>query len=152
MNTFLVRPIGFVSSPFTRQTDEHWGAAVSSVEVLQEYRPGLLGLDQFSHVIVATFLHEAAFDPVHDLVRRPRGLDSMPRIGIFAQRAKDRPNPIGITAVPLVGVSDTGIAVRGLDAIDGTPVIDIKPYYPVYDRVDEAAVPEWVGRLMAGYF
>lgn len=76
----------------------------------------------------------------------------MPLVGIFAQRAKDRPNPLGITAVRLRGVTPEGIEVQGLDAIDGTPVLDIKPYYPHYDAVDAPAVPRWVDELMKGYF
>ncbi len=76
----------------------------------------------------------------------------MPEVGIFAQRAKDRPNQLGITAVPILRVEPGVLVVRGLDAIAGTPVVDIKPYYPVYDRVMNAVVPEWVDRLMEGYF
>lgn len=76
----------------------------------------------------------------------------MPEVGIFAQRAKDRPNPLGITAVSIVRVESGVLVVRGLDAINGTPVVDVKPYYPAYDRVMNAAVPEWVNRLMEGYF
>jgi len=76
----------------------------------------------------------------------------MPEVGIFAQRAKDRPNPLGITAVSIVGVESGVLVVRGLDAIDGTPVVDVKPYYPAYDRIMDASVPEWVERLMKGYF
>lgn len=76
----------------------------------------------------------------------------MPLVGIFAQRAKDRPNPIGITAVSLLSVTSDSVFVRGLDAIDGTPVLDLKPYYPQYDCMDGAIVPEWVVRLMEGYF
>jgi tRNA-Thr(GGU) m(6)t(6)A37 methyltransferase TsaA len=147
-----IRPIGHVVSGVKRQTDEAWGEVVSRIVVLPPYRPGLQGLDQFSHVLVVTWLHEAAFDPGKHLVRRPRGLATMPEVGIFAQRSKDRPNLIGITAVALVSVERDGITVRGLDAIDGTPVLDIKPYYPVYDRVPDAAVPEWVDRLMTDYF
>ena len=75
----------------------------------------------------------------------------MPLVGIFSQRGKDRPNTIGITSVEIVNVSDNSITVKGLDAIDGTSVLDIKPYYPVYDRKD-ATVPEWVDRLMEHYF
>jgi tRNA-Thr(GGU) m(6)t(6)A37 methyltransferase TsaA len=151
-NDIRVQPVGRVASQITKQTDDSWGAVVSRIEVLPPYQPGLKGLDQFSHVIVVTWLHEASFTPGKDLVRRPRGLLSMPEVGIFSQRAKDRPNPIGLTAVPLVSVEPDGICVKGLDAIDGTPVLDIKPYYPAYDRVAGATVPEWVDRLMEGYF
>jgi tRNA (Thr-GGU) A37 N-methylase len=76
----------------------------------------------------------------------------MPKTGIFAQRAKDRPNPIGITAVRIRSLGPGWVEVSGLDAIDGTPVLDLKPYVPQYDRVDDARVPAWVGTLMEGYF
>ena len=123
-----LHPVGHVRSPVTKQTDEGWGQVTSRIDILPPYRPGLAGLDQFSHLIIVTFLHEAAFDPQRHLVRRPRGLPSMPEVGIFAQRAKDRPNPIGITAVRLMAVSEDAITVQGLDALDGTPVLDLKPY------------------------
>ena len=144
--------IGRVQSPVTAQRDEGWGEVRTEIHLRPEYAPGLTGLEQFSHALVITFLHEAAFDPGRHLVRRPRGLATMPEVGIFAQRAKDRPNPIGITAVTILEVRGSILVVRGLDAIDGTPVLDIKPYYPHYDQVADARVPEWVSRLMAGYF
>jgi tRNA (Thr-GGU) A37 N-methylase len=75
----------------------------------------------------------------------------MPELGIFAQRAKDRPNPLGITVVPLVSVEPDG-TVRGLDAIDGTPIADLKPYFPQFDSASDAVVPAWVAELMRGYF
>ena len=83
--------------------------------------------------------------------RRPQNRDDMPLVGIFSQRGKDRPNTIGMTSVKLVSVGQNTLTVKGLDAIDGTPVLDIKPYYPVYDKKD-AVVPEWVNRLMEHYF
>ncbi len=150
--SLLLQPIGFVRSAVVAQTDESWGQTTARVELLPEYRAGLLGLQQFSHVIVLTFLHQASFDPRRHLRRRPRGLASMPEVGIFAQRAKDRPNPIGVTAVQIIAVDDAGVTVRGLDAIEGTPVLDLKPYYPAYDRVERAVTPAWVERLMQDYF
>lgn len=147
-----LRPVGRVLCDVTARTDHQWGSVTSRVELLPEYRAGLLGLDQFSHLLVITYLHQAGFESGRHLTRRPRGLPSMPLVGIFAQRAKDRPNPIGVTAVSLLSITSDSAIVRGLDAIDGTPVLDLKPYYPQYDRVDGAVVPDWVGRLMAGYF
>ena len=73
-------------------------------------------------------------------------------MGLFAQRSKHRPNPIGVTVVTLVSVRDGELVVRGLDAINGTPVLDIKPHYPEYDSPPDAHVLEWVGCLMKGYF
>ena len=147
-----LRPIGFVRSPATEKVDESWGAVEATIEVEPEYRPGLRGLEQFSHVLVVAFLHDAGFEPARHLVRRPRGQADMPELGIFAQRAKDRPNPLGVTVVPIVAVEPTGLRVRGLDAIDGTPILDLKPYFPQFDSASAARVPEWVDRLMTGYF
>ncbi len=152
MNTITLKIIGHVESSVKEQTDEQWGQVESRVVLHPDYHAGLRGIEQFSHALIVTYLHEARFEPARHLVRRPRGLDSMPEVGIFAQRAKDRPNPLGITAVSIVGVEPGVLVVRGLDAIEGTPVIDVKPYYPAYDRVMSASVPEWVDRLMKDYF
>ena len=152
MSSLAFTIIGRVESPVKSQTDEHWGKIEARVVLRPEYHQGLLGLEEFSHALVVTFLHEARFDSQNHLVRRPRGLASMPAVGIFAQRGKDRPNPLGITAVAIVRVEAGVLVVRGLDAIDGTSVIDVKPYYPAYDLVEKAVVPEWVDRLMQGYF
>jgi tRNA (adenine37-N6)-methyltransferase len=149
---FLLKPIGVVQSPVKEPVDENWGAVTSRILLEPEYGPGLFGLGDFSHVTVVTYLHKASFDPARHLQRRPRGLEHMPKVGIFSQRAKDRPNPLGVTAVKLLAVGENQITVQGLDAIDGTPVIDIKPYYPQYDRVDTASVPAWVDELMKRYF
>ncbi len=151
-DSFTVQPVGYVSSPVKQQTDQGWGDVVSTIEVVSDLRSGLSGLGQFSHAVVVTYLHEARFDSARHLQRKPRGLDAMPEVGIFSQRAKDRPNPVGITVVSIVGVTETGVSVRGLDAIDGTPVLDIKPYVPHYDCVGQATVPSWMEELMAGYF
>ncbi len=150
--SLLLALIGIVRNSVTRRVDKHWGAVISRIVINSDLAPGLQGLELFSHAIIITHLHEAAFDARRDLVRRPRGLATMPEVGIFAQRAKDRPNPIGITAVRIVNVGEDYVEVEGLDAIDGTPVLDIKPYYPQYDLVGDARVPEWVNRLMENYF
>jgi tRNA-Thr(GGU) m(6)t(6)A37 methyltransferase TsaA len=147
-----LKPIGHVKSPITQPSDENWGQVIAEIHVDAALTAGLRGLDQFSHIVVVFLMHHATFDPARDLARRPRGRADMPEVGIFAQRARHRPNPIGITAVELVKVEGNVLTVRGLDAIDGTPVLDIKPYFPVFDRVDAARVPEWVNRLMADYF
>ena len=147
-----LRPIGTVRSPATEKVDESWGSVESTIELRPEYRAGLRGLEQFSHCLVVAYLHGAAFEPARHLLRRPRGQADMPELGIFAQRAKDRPNPLGVTVVPIAAVTPEGLRVRGLDAIDGTPVLDLKPYFPQFDSAPGARVPEWVGRLMKGYF
>lgn len=148
----VCHPIGRVRSPVVEPTDEGWGAVESRVVLEPAFRPGLRGIEAFSHVLVVAWLDRAAFDPARHLVRRPRGLAEMPELGIFAQRAKDRPNPLGITVVRLVSVEPDGITVRGLDAIDGTPVLDLKPWFAEYDAAADARAPAWVAELMRGYF
>ncbi len=147
-----VNPIGYVASPVEDTVDEKWGSVVSKIVLLPEFAGGLDGLDQFSHVIVVTYLHKAKYEQARHLKRRPRGLEAMPLVGIFSQRAKDRPNPIGITVVKLIRVGADYLEVQGLDAVDETPVLDIKPYYPQYDRIENPHTPKWVDELMKGYF
>ncbi len=145
-------PIGVVRNDVAEAVDSGWGA----VELRIVLRPGLAGaldgLEAFSHVLVITWLHAAP--PAPGVRRRPQGRADLPEIGILAQRARHRPNPIGVTAVALLGVEAAALRVRGLDAIDGTPVLDVKPYVPAFDRVEGARVPAWVGRLYeeADYF
>lgn len=143
--------IGTVKSPVTEPVDMDWGDVESEIILKPEYAPGLLGLQDFSHLMVLTFLHEAKYIPEKHLRRHPQEREDMPLLGIFAQRARHRPNRIGVTAVELVEVTENSVKVRALDAIDGTPVIDIKPYVPVYDRRD-ATIPRWMEQMMDGYF
>lgn len=145
-------PIGTVQSPQTEAVDEGWGEIVSEIKLQSGLGAGLEGLSDFSHALVIFFMHEARFDWKNDVVRRPQGRGDMPDIGIFSQRARTRPNSIGVTAVEIIKVEGDVVSVKGLDAIDGTPVLDIKPYFPQYDHVEDAKVPDWVGRLMEGYF
>ncbi len=152
MNKINLNPIGYVSSPVTNRVDENWGEIKSKITLNQNFSGALLGLDDFSHAIIVTYLHEANYQKEKHLKRRPRNLETMPLVGIFSQRVKDRPNPIGITAVQIIQVKDCVLEVKGLDAIDGTPVIDIKPYYPQYDKIEDSRIPDWVNKLMQGYF
>lgn len=144
--------IGKVRNDIEYQKDNKWGADVSNIIINEELQAGLVGLSDFSHLVVVYYLDKACFNSELHLVRRPQGRDDMPMVGIFSQRAKDRPNPIGITAVEIISVDGNVITVRGLDAIDNTPVLDIKPYYPMYDCRNNAIVPEWVKVLMETYF
>ena len=152
MDSLTLHPIGIIHNSVTEPVDENWSKVVSEIHLEAEFAEGLKGLEDWSHVIVIYVMHQANFDPQMDLVRRPRGMADMPELGIFAQRARHRPNLIGITAVKLVSVENGIVKVRGLDAIDNTPVLDIKPYAPVYDGVMNPLVPAWFMRLMQGYF
>ena len=117
-----------------------------------EYAGGLAGLADFSHALVLFHMHEATFDPAQHLARHPRDRADLPLTGIFAQRAKHRPNAIGVSTVRIVGVEGAVLRVRGLDAVDGSPVVDVKPYVPAFDRRLYARVPRWMDAIMRGYF
>jgi tRNA-Thr(GGU) m(6)t(6)A37 methyltransferase TsaA len=132
--------------------DEGWRSIEAEIHLSAEFKPGLKELESFSHAIILTWLHQAGFDIQRDLIRRPRGKPSWPEVGIFAQRAKHRPNPIGMSVVDIVSCENGILRVKGLDAINETPVIDIKPYYAAYDRVDAPGAPAWVSEVMVGYF
>lgn len=146
-----VKPVAFVRSEVKARKDVGWGTDVSTLKLEPAYAGGLAGLSDFSHAIIVTYLDQAKFDPEKHLQRRPQNRADMPLTGIFAQRGKDRPNQIGVTAVEILAAAEDALTVRGLDAVDGTPVLDIKPYFPMYDK-REAVVPEWVTRLMEHYF
>lgn len=147
----VMTPIGVVKNSVENRKDVSWGEDISSIVLNEEYRTGLKGLEDFSHVTVLYHLDKANYDREKHLQRRPQNREDMPIVGIFSQRGKDRPNRIGMTSVQIVSVSEGELTVKCLDAVDGTPVLDIKPYYPVYDK-KEASVPEWVDRLMEHYF
>jgi tRNA-Thr(GGU) m(6)t(6)A37 methyltransferase TsaA len=146
-----MEPIGVVRSPVTQTERDEWAGVTARIELDPRWAGALQGIDAFSHVLVVFHLHTALFDPAR-LTRRPQGRDDMPELGILAQRARYRPNPIGVTAVELAAAEDNALVVCGLDAIDGTPVLDVKPYFAAFDRVVTPREPEWVARLMAGYF
>jgi tRNA-Thr(GGU) m(6)t(6)A37 methyltransferase TsaA len=151
-DTVTLQVIARVRNGRTSAEDANWGKVESRIEVDPEFAAGLEGLDQFSHAVVVFHMH---LDPNREpatLQRRPRGRADMPLVGVFAQRGRMRPNPVGVTSVKIVRVEPGAVIVRGLDAIDGTPVLDLKPYAPVFDRHDDARVPDWLDRLMQGYF
>lgn len=144
--------IAVVKNEVDKKKDTSWGEDISIIELNEEYAGGLEGLQDFSHVIIIYYLNKANYEKEKHLKRRAQNRKDMPLVGIFSQRGKDRPNQIGMTAVSVVSVDERTLTVRGLDAIDGTPVLDIKPYYPMYDLKEGAIVPEWVEELMKEYF
>lgn len=151
MAYITMEPVGRVKNHVTGRKDTSWGEDISSVVLDEPYISGLKGLEGFSHAIILFYLDQAHYQKEKHLQRRPQNRDDMPLVGIFSQRGKNRPNQIGMTSVKIMAVTDDTLVVKGLDAVDGTPVLDIKPYYPAYDRKD-ATVPEWVDRLMEHYF
>ncbi|MFC1872301.1 tRNA (N6-threonylcarbamoyladenosine(37)-N6)-methyltransferase TrmO [Chloroflexota bacterium] len=121
-----------------------WRGIVSTVHINPEYAGYLAGLDGFSHIIVLYWLHNSGerFN-LPDMVH-PRGDKNTPQTGRFATRSPHRPNPIGLSVGKIIEIHNTVITVQGLDAINGSPVLDIKPYIPGSDSIPGAAVPGWV--------
>lgn len=149
-----MHPIGTVRSRRDAAIDDEWGDVTSVIELdpARMEPDATLGMDTFSHVEVVFVFDRVDPAAVCHGARHPRGNESWPRVGILAQRAKDRPNRIGLTTCRVVRVEGLRIEVSGLDAIDGTPVLDIKPVMRGFAPRGEAREPEWAGELMAGYW
>ena len=116
--------------------------AVCHIVVDSSLTEALDGLEEFSHIIVLYWMHQATRQPPTKV--HPMGRQELPLVGLFATRAPYRPNPVGKATVRLLERQSNMLKVEGLDAIDGTPVIDIKPYIPGYDSATNAKVPPWI--------
>jgi tRNA-Thr(GGU) m(6)t(6)A37 methyltransferase TsaA len=155
MDPITLHPIGVVRSPVNDPArDQFWGGVVSTIELdPAEVSPeATSGLDQFSHVVVVFHLHQVAAEQVERATRHPRGREDWPKVGILAQRAKKRPNRIGVSNCPLLKVDGLRLTVQNLDAFDGTPVLDVKPYLAEFGPRGELREPKWSRELMSTYF
>ena len=148
-----LRPIAVVRGGRLEADDDEWGGVESTI-VLDRRFPAdaLAGLDGFSHVEVVFVFDRVDPATVHVSARRPRGNPDWPEVGIFAQRAKARPNRIGLTTCEIVAVDGCEVRVRGLDAIDGTPVLDLKPFMEEFAPRSEVREPAWARELMQHYW
>ena len=146
------KPIAFVRSSRTKPTDDFWGNTTSVIE-LADHVPteALNGISEFSHLEIIYHFDRAKIDDVV-FSGRPRGNPEFPTVGIFSQRKKDRPNAIGLCPVELMEHSGRKITVKNLDAINGTPILDIKPVFREFQPKGEIRQPEWVDELMKNYW
>ena len=141
-----LRPIGHVENDIQPGQDVAWEAVESQIVIDPEFAEGLDGVEEFSHIVILSWLDRPR-DKQTPLKVHPEAREDMPLVGVFATRSPVRPNPIGLTAVELFGLNGNVLLVRGLDAYDGTPVLDIKPYLIRGDMKPEASVPKWLQRL-----
>lgn len=153
MPSFEINPIGVVRNDRTDvQHTDNWGAVRSTIIIDERFGDAcLLGLEDFSHVDVLFVFDQF---PEHDHYREPRpsrGRSDLPPVGVFAGRGPRRPNRIGVTACAIESVDGRQLTVVGLDAVSGTPVIDLKPTMVEFLPVN-VQQPEWVSRLMSEYF
>lgn len=114
---------------------------VAEIVVREELAPALTGIEQWSHLIVLFWMDQLAGKPIR-LTTHPRRRTDLPEVGVFCARGRERPNPIGLAVVELLKRNNNVLTVKALDAYDGSPVLDIKPY-DRYDIVPDARVPEW---------
>ena len=148
-----VHPVGTVSSSRHEAIDDDWGDVEATITLCAPYgADALRGLTDFSHIEVIYLFDRVDSATVNRGARVPRGNPAWPEVGIFAQRAKNRPNRLGLSACLLLGIDGSSLRVRGLDAIDGTPVLDIKPYMIEFAPRGAVTQPAWSHELMRAYW
>jgi len=143
-----VRAIAYIRNDRAEALDDHWSDIVSTIELASDVpSESLTGLSDFSHIEVVFFADWAEDVPPGPWHRHPRGNTDWPDVGIFAQRNKDRPNRLLLSTVAIEEVGDRFIRVRGLDGIDGTPVLDIKPVFRWSMPEGEIRAASWSDEL-----
>jgi len=147
-------PIGAVKSTRKEPEDDHWDSVQSSIELdsTRFTSSSLEGLSAFSHVEILFYMHQVSPEKIVVDARHPRNNPDWPKVGIFAQRGKNRPNQIGTTICQIKKVEGTTLHLVGLDAINGTPVLDIKPWVKEFGPRGEVRQPTWVSELMKEYW
>jgi len=141
----VLQPIGKVNNEVKEAKGINWEEVISEIELKEELEEALDGIESFSHIIVIFWFHQAPSS--FPLKVHPRGKQELPLIGILVSRWGARPNPIGLSVVKLLERRGRILRVQGLDALDGTPVLDIKPFIPGYDSPPKATTPDWVGKF-----
>lgn len=150
---YSVRPVAYIRNARSEPIDDDWDEVESSVELASDVpSESLIGLAEYSHVEIV-FLADWAEDvPPGPWRRRPRGNPDWPDVGVFAQRNKDRPNRILLTTIAIDSVGERSFKVHGLDGIDGTPVLDIKPVFRWSGPRGEVRAPAYTDELGEDYF
>lgn len=148
-----MQAIGVVKASRVSAEDDFWGREESSIVLNESFTPeSLQGLVDFSHAEIIFMFHQVDPAKIVTGARHPRNNPAWPMVGIFAQRGKNRPNRIGSTICRIVRVEGTRLVVAELDAIDGTPVIDIKPVMQEFLPREPVRQPEWSRELMREYW
>jgi tRNA (Thr-GGU) A37 N-methylase len=150
----MMRAIGRVEGGRTAAEDDHWGHEEATIRLDPAVvgPDALLGLDAFSHCEVVFQFDRLPESEISTNARHPRGNPDWPRVGILAQRGRNRPNRIGVSVAEVVAVDGLALRVRGLDAIAGTPVLDVKPVMAGFLPRGAVREPEWAQALMADYW
>jgi tRNA-Thr(GGU) m(6)t(6)A37 methyltransferase TsaA len=151
--TIELEPIGYVSAPRPHAEDDFWGGEEATIALAPGFTAeALQGLGEFSHAEIIFLFHAVEPAKIVAGARHPRNNRDWPAVGIFAQRGKNRPNRIGSTICRIVRCAGTHLVVTELDAIDGTPVLDIKPVMAEFLPREPVVQPQWSHELMRRYW
>jgi tRNA-Thr(GGU) m(6)t(6)A37 methyltransferase TsaA len=142
-----LKPIGVVSNEVKESKRKGWEGVASEIVIDEEWTEHLESLDEFSHIMVIFWMHNVHREGRPPSKIHPRGRADLPLVGLFATRAPFRPNPIGVSVVRLLHRHNNVLTVQGLDAIDGTPVLDIKSYMTPVDKPEDIRMPDWVSKI-----
>ncbi|MGQ9493761.1 MAG: tRNA (N6-threonylcarbamoyladenosine(37)-N6)-methyltransferase TrmO [Anaerolineae bacterium] len=140
-------PIGVIKNQFLDHVSDGWESALHQIILAEKWTPALDGIEEFSHLYILFWLH--AIKGEVSLHVHPENRQDLPAVGLFATRTPYRPNPIGLQVVELISHEENVLTVRGLDALNDSPVLDIKPYLPRGDSIAEAKIPDWLKKLWA---
>ena len=150
---YSIKPIAYVNNNRKDIEDDSWGSILSTIELAENMlESSLKGINEFSHLEIIFYFNKVSDENIQYEARHPRNNKNYPEVGIFAQRGKNRPNKLGVTIVELLEVKQRTLFVKGLDAIDGTPIIDIKPVMKEFLPKDKVRQPNWSISLMENYW
>ncbi|WP_328730659.1 SAM-dependent methyltransferase [Streptomyces caniferus] len=146
-------PVGRVIGGRAEVRDDDWGNETAIIRLdAGQYGPeAVAGLDTFSHLEVVYHFDRVPTDKIQTGARHPRGNTDWPLVGIFAQRGKNRPNRLGVSRCRLLKTDGLDLHVQGLDAVNGTPVLDIKPYMTEFGPQGHTTQPDWATDIMRHY-
>ncbi len=149
-----LKKIGIVKSTRREIRDDNWDSENSYIELdLEQFDSSSLeGLTDFSHAEIIFYMDQVKTEKIVTKARHPRNNKQWPKVGIFAQRTKNRPNRIGLCICKVQKVEENRLYLEGLDAIDNTPVLDIKPWVQEFGPRGEKRQPSWISELMLGYW
>ncbi|QPQ36008.1 tRNA (N6-threonylcarbamoyladenosine(37)-N6)-methyltransferase TrmO [Lysinibacillus sp. JNUCC-52] len=150
---YSIQPVAIVNNNRKEIEDDNWGSIMSTIELTENFNElSLKGVDEFSHLEIIFYFDKVADEKIQYDARHPRNNKNYPEVGIFAQRGKNRPNKLGVTIVELIEIKQKTLIVKGLDAIDGTPIIDIKPVMREFLPKGDVKQPNWSTSLMDKYW
>jgi tRNA (adenine37-N6)-methyltransferase len=153
MTAFSVSAIASVKNSRREIEDDNWGDVVSIIELDASLpEEALSEIESFSHAEIIYYFHLVKDAKVETGSRHPRNNKDWPKVGILSQRGKNRPNRLGATIVKILKREGRNIHVQGLDCIDGTPILDIKPVMREFLPREEVTQPEWATELMKHYW